>query len=236
MQTLKVPKLWRKVFNLPLSALLGKGPPKLCWVWTYHTSSTACISYLGRTKSYFKVALSHSKASFKKKSKSTIKQKKSPKSPQKCIVWQSKPQNSLNIYTSNFVDWLQEPLGGRKTIFKLLCLTQIWVLRKNQRALSNREKLQKQFEIWFRMRCLAEHTPKSTKGQYTKFCWLIARDHREKSKIISKLLFLIRRLVLTKNGRAIQRNQRKTEKKCKKVLNFIMGALLAEHAPKSANY
>ena len=146
MQRLKVPKLWRKVFNLPLSALLGKGPPKLCWVWTYHTSSTACISYLGRTKSYFKVALSHSKASFKKKSKSTIKQKKSPKSPQKCIVWQSKPQNSLNIYTSNFVDWLQEPLGGRKTIFKLLCLTRIWVLRKNQRALSNREKLQKQFD------------------------------------------------------------------------------------------
>ena len=46
------------------------------------------------------------------------------------------------------------------------------------------------------MRCLGEHTPKSEKGQYTKFCPLIARDLRKRAKIILKLIFLIRKLVL----------------------------------------
>ena len=59
------------------------------------------------------------------------------------------------------------------------------------------------------MRCLAEHTPKSAKGQYTKFSQLTARNHREGAKIILKLFFLIRRLNLVEN--IIK--QRKTAKK-----------------------
>ena len=61
------------------------------------------------------------------------------------------------------------------------------------------------------MRCLAKHTLKSAKDQYTTFCRLTSRNLRKEAKMILKLLFLIRRLNLRKNQRA-QSNREKLQK------------------------
>ena len=70
------------------------------------------------------------------------------------------------------------------------------------------------------MYCLAEHTPKSAEGQYTKFCRLIARNFREGAKIILKLLFLIQRLNLGKKLKSTYQ----IDKNCQKSLKFDYGS------------
>ena len=52
--------------------------------------------------------------------------------------------------------------------------------------------------IWFWVHWLAEHTPKSSKDQFTKHLWQTAGVIREGAKIILKLLYLNRRWVMKK--------------------------------------
>ena len=57
------------------------------------------------------------------------------------------------------------------------------------------------------MQFFAEHAPKSTKYQFTKFGPLTARDPKEDAIIILKLLFLTRQQLLTKNQRALSNRE-----------------------------
>ena len=99
------------------------------------------------SKNYLEVTLSNSKVSFKKKPRRTIKQRKTAKMT---YIWfwvhwlaEHAPKYAQYQFTRFVRLTVRDPKEGAKIILKLLFVTRKRVLIKNQRTLSNKEKLRK---------------------------------------------------------------------------------------------
>ena len=129
---------------------------------------------------------------FEIKTKRTSKERKNSKNFFKfdsgCTVFSKNTSRSVKDQLTK-LGWLISGFitKGEKLKFKTPCLTWWQVLSKNQRAPSNREKLQQCFKFSFWVQFLTEHTPKSAKHQFTKLFQLSSGAIREGAKTNFKL-------------------------------------------------
>ena len=69
---------------------------------------------------------------------------------------------------------------------------------KKSKNIIQQRKWAKMTYIWFSVHCLAEHSLKFVKYQFTRFFWLTGRNFSEETKFILKLFSLTWRRVLRK--------------------------------------
>ena len=161
---------------------------------------TDLVSWLYKTLrnevKLFEVTLFKSTASFNKKPKSTIEHRKLVKMAYISfwLHWLTEhaPKSVKYRFTKFGRLTLRDHKEGAKIILKLFFLTSRRVLIKNQRALSNTEKLVKMAYIWFWLHWLAEHAPKYVKYRFTKLGNLL--EHYEKKTIETGEVFHLERI------------------------------------------
>ena len=119
--------------------------PNICRLLIYQIWSAECKRSYWISKNYFAVTLSNSKASFEKKPRRAVNQRKTAwlSFIWFCVHWLAEHAPKSVKYRFTKLAWLtpRDTKKGAKIIFRLPFLTWRWVLRKNQRRLLKREKL-----------------------------------------------------------------------------------------------
>ena len=144
------------------------------------------------------------------------KKKKKKKTAKKPTIWfwfhwfvKPTPTSAKNQFTKLCPLTSETIKEGAKIICKKPYLIWRYFLSKNDQSI--KEKLQKGL-------CLAEHTPKSAKQQFTRLCWMISGAIREGAKINFELPHLFRRQVWIKNQKTLSKRE-----KLQKCLKFDSG-------------
>ena len=159
----------------------------------------------GKSKIYVEVTHSNLKASFRKKPRRTIKQRKTARMP---YIWfwvhwlrEHSPTSGKYQFTKNG-RLARDPKEGAKIILKFLFVTWKWAFQKKAKSNTERRKKAKKSYIWFWVHWLPEHAPTSAKYQFTEYGLPTARDPSERAKFILKLHFLNRRRFLIKKPKS----------------------------------
>ena len=137
----------QNVLCVILGAQVGRACPKICSISIYQPWPADCNRPLERSKNYFEVTHSNSKASIKKKPWRTIKQSKTKTMPYIWfwVHWFAEHAPKCVQYQFTKLGWLttSDPKEGAKIIWKFVFLSRQQVTRKNKQHYEKWEKSQK---------------------------------------------------------------------------------------------
>ena len=143
------------------------------------------------------MTLPNSKPSFNKKTKRTIKQRKTTRMP---YIWfwvhwfaEYAPKSVKHHFTKLSRLTSRDSKQEAKIISKWLFLTRNSVLTKKTKSAIKRRKRPQMPYIWFWVHWLAKHAPNSVQYEFTKLGRLTAVDPKEGAKNYWNFFFLSRK-------------------------------------------